>query len=74
MQEALNDSLRQGRKWLLISGWLAVIAGTTIATAPAITASQPETISHLRPCRRLSLSASCIRHLRSLCDTNRAAR
>ena len=38
-------------------------AGTMIATAPAITASQPETINHLRPCFRPSLSASCIRHL-----------
>jgi uncharacterized membrane protein HdeD (DUF308 family) len=35
MQEALNDSLRQGRKWLLISGWLAVIAGTVAILVPA---------------------------------------
>lgn len=36
MQEALNDSLRQGRKWLLISGWLAVIAGTIAILVPAV--------------------------------------
>ena len=36
MQEALNDSLRQGRKWLLISGWLAVIAGTIAIVVPAV--------------------------------------
>ncbi len=36
MQEALNDSLRQGRRWLLISGWLAVIAGTIAILVPAV--------------------------------------
>ena len=36
MQEALNESLRQGRKWLLISGWLAVIAGTIAIVVPAV--------------------------------------
>jgi len=36
MQEPLNDSLRQGRKWLLISGWLAVIAGTIAIVVPAV--------------------------------------
>jgi uncharacterized membrane protein HdeD (DUF308 family) len=36
MQEAVNDSLRQGRKWLLISGWLAVIAGTIAILVPAV--------------------------------------
>jgi uncharacterized membrane protein HdeD (DUF308 family) len=36
MQEALNESLRQGRKWLLISGWLAVIAGTIAILVPAV--------------------------------------
>jgi uncharacterized membrane protein HdeD (DUF308 family) len=36
MQDALNESLRQGRKWLLISGWLAVIAGTIAIIVPAV--------------------------------------
>jgi uncharacterized membrane protein HdeD (DUF308 family) len=36
MQEALNESLKQGRKWLLISGWLAVIAGTIAIIVPAV--------------------------------------
>ena len=36
MQEALNESLRQGRKWLLISGWLAVIAGAIAIIVPAV--------------------------------------
>ncbi|HEX7290683.1 MAG TPA: DUF308 domain-containing protein [Conexibacter sp.] len=36
MQEALNDSVRQGRKWLLISGWLAVVAGTIAILVPAV--------------------------------------
>lgn len=36
MQEALNEGLRQGRKWLLISGWLAVIAGTVAIVVPAV--------------------------------------
>jgi uncharacterized membrane protein HdeD (DUF308 family) len=36
MREALNDSLRQGRKWLLISGWLAVVAGTIAILVPAV--------------------------------------
>src|ERR1044072_8131720 len=38
-------------------------AGTMIAIVPAITASTPHTMSHLRPCLRPSLSASCITHL-----------
>ena len=36
MQEALNEGLRQGRKWLLVSGWLAVIAGTIAIVVPAV--------------------------------------
>ncbi len=36
MQEALNEGLKQGRKWLLISGWLAVIAGTIAIIVPAV--------------------------------------
>jgi len=36
MQEALNDGLKQGRKWLLISGWLAVIAGMIAIIVPAV--------------------------------------
>ena len=36
MQEALNDGLRQGRKWLLISGWLAIVAGTIAILVPAV--------------------------------------
>jgi uncharacterized membrane protein HdeD (DUF308 family) len=36
MHEALNESLRQGRKWLLISGWLAVVAGTIAIIVPAV--------------------------------------
>lgn len=36
MQEALNEGLRQGRKWLLVSGWLAVIAGTIAIIVPAV--------------------------------------
>jgi uncharacterized membrane protein HdeD (DUF308 family) len=36
MQEALNEGLKQGRKWLLISGWLAVIAGTIAIVVPAV--------------------------------------
>ena len=36
MQDALNESLRQGRKWLLISGWLAVVAGTIAIVVPAV--------------------------------------
>jgi uncharacterized membrane protein HdeD (DUF308 family) len=36
MQDALNESLRQGRKWLLISGWLAVVAGTIAIIVPAV--------------------------------------
>lgn len=36
MQEALNESLRQGRKWLMVSGWLAVIAGTIAIVVPAV--------------------------------------
>jgi uncharacterized membrane protein HdeD (DUF308 family) len=36
MQEALNEGLKQGRKWLLISGWLAVIAGMVAIIVPAV--------------------------------------
>jgi uncharacterized membrane protein HdeD (DUF308 family) len=36
MQEALNESLKQGRKWLLISGTLAVIAGAIAIIVPAV--------------------------------------
>jgi len=36
MQEALNESLRRGRRWLLISGWLAVVAGTIAILVPAV--------------------------------------
>ncbi len=36
MQDALNEGLKQGRKFLLISGWLAVIAGTIAIVVPAV--------------------------------------
>jgi uncharacterized membrane protein HdeD (DUF308 family) len=36
MQAALNEGLRQRRRWLLISGWLAVIAGTVAIVVPAV--------------------------------------
>jgi uncharacterized membrane protein HdeD (DUF308 family) len=36
MQEALNEGLKQGRKWLMVSGWLAVIAGTIAIVVPAV--------------------------------------
>ncbi|HKG38254.1 MAG TPA: HdeD family acid-resistance protein [Conexibacter sp.] len=36
MQEALNESLKQGHKWLLVSGWLAVIAGAIAIIVPAV--------------------------------------
>jgi uncharacterized membrane protein HdeD (DUF308 family) len=36
MQEALNEGLKQGRKWLLVSGWLAVIAGMIAIIVPAV--------------------------------------
>lgn len=36
MQDALNESLKQGRKWLMISGVLAVIAGTVAIIVPAV--------------------------------------
>jgi uncharacterized membrane protein HdeD (DUF308 family) len=36
MQEALNESLRQGRKWLLVSGSLAVVAGAVAIVVPAV--------------------------------------
>ena len=36
MQEALNEGLKQGRKWLMISGWLAVIAGMIAIVVPAV--------------------------------------
>lgn len=36
MQDTLNESLKQGRKWLMISGVLAVIAGTIAIIVPAV--------------------------------------
>lgn len=36
MQDALNEGLKQGRKWLMVSGWLAVIAGTIAIVVPAV--------------------------------------
>jgi uncharacterized membrane protein HdeD (DUF308 family) len=36
MQEVLNEQLRKGRKWLLISGWLAVIGGAVAIVVPAV--------------------------------------
>lgn len=36
MQDALNEGLKQGRKWLMVSGWLAVIAGTIAIIVPAV--------------------------------------
>jgi uncharacterized membrane protein HdeD (DUF308 family) len=36
MQDALNEGLRQGRKWLLVSGWIAVIAGAVAIVVPAV--------------------------------------
>jgi uncharacterized membrane protein HdeD (DUF308 family) len=36
MQEALNEGLKQGRKWLMVSGWLAVIAGAIAIIVPAV--------------------------------------
>jgi uncharacterized membrane protein HdeD (DUF308 family) len=36
MQEALNEGLKQGRRWLLVSGWLAVIAGAIAIVVPAV--------------------------------------
>ncbi len=36
MQDALNESLKQGRKWLMVSGVLAVIAGTIAIIVPAV--------------------------------------
>lgn len=36
MQDALNEGLKQGRKWLLISGVLAVIAGAIAIVVPAV--------------------------------------
>ncbi len=36
MQEALNEGLKQGRKWLMVSGWLAVIAGMIAIVVPAV--------------------------------------
>jgi uncharacterized membrane protein HdeD (DUF308 family) len=36
MQEALNDGLREGRRWLLISGWFAVVAGAIAILVPAV--------------------------------------
>ena len=36
MHEALEADLRAGRRWLLISGWLAVIAGAVAILVPAV--------------------------------------
>lgn len=36
MQDTLNEDLRKGRKWLLVSGWLAVIAGAIAIVVPAV--------------------------------------
>jgi uncharacterized membrane protein HdeD (DUF308 family) len=36
MQETLDEGLRRGRKWLQVSGWLAVIAGTIAIVVPAV--------------------------------------
>lgn len=36
MQASLDDDLQRSRRWLLISGWLAVIAGTIAILVPAV--------------------------------------
>jgi uncharacterized membrane protein HdeD (DUF308 family) len=36
MQDALNDGLKRGRKWLMVSGVLAVIAGFVAIVVPAV--------------------------------------
>jgi len=36
MPDTLNEDLRDGRRWLLISGWLAVIAGAVAIVVPAV--------------------------------------
>ena len=36
MPVPLEEDLREGRRWLLISGWLAVIAGTVAIVVPAV--------------------------------------
>jgi uncharacterized membrane protein HdeD (DUF308 family) len=36
MQESLNDGLKRGRKWLMVSGVLAVIAGFVAIVVPAV--------------------------------------
>ncbi|MGN6190225.1 MAG: HdeD family acid-resistance protein [Conexibacter sp.] len=36
MQGALDEDLRRSRRWLLISGWLAVVAGTIAILVPAV--------------------------------------
>lgn len=36
MQDALNDGLKRGRKWLMVSGVLAVIAGFIAIVVPAV--------------------------------------
>lgn len=36
MQDALNEGLKQGRKWLMISGVLAVIGGIVAIVVPAL--------------------------------------
>jgi len=36
MSDTLNEDLRDGRRWLLISGWIAVIAGAVAIVVPAV--------------------------------------
>jgi len=36
MPDTLNEDLRDGRRWLLISGWIAVIAGAVAIVVPAV--------------------------------------
>lgn len=36
MQDTLDEDVRQARKWLLVSGWLAVIAGAVAIVVPAV--------------------------------------
>lgn len=36
MQETFDEDLRRGRRWLSISGWLAVIAGAIAIVVPAV--------------------------------------
>jgi uncharacterized membrane protein HdeD (DUF308 family) len=36
MHQELSEGLRQGRKWLLVTGWLALIAGAVAIVVPAV--------------------------------------